>query len=45
VCSSDLSAVTLRDATTRDGVLTVVQALLITVIVSILEYSGRNSSK
>lgn len=40
-----ISAVTLRDATTRDGVLTVVQALLITVIVSILEYSGRNSSK
>jgi len=40
-----ISAVTLRGATTRDGVLTVVQALLITLIVSILEYSGRNSSK
>jgi UDP-GlcNAc:undecaprenyl-phosphate GlcNAc-1-phosphate transferase len=40
-----ISAVTLRGATTRDGVLTVVQALLITLIVSILEYSGRNSTK
>ncbi len=37
-----ISAVTLRNATTTDAVLLVLQALLITLIVSILEYSGRN---
>ncbi|MBN2438716.1 MAG: undecaprenyl/decaprenyl-phosphate alpha-N-acetylglucosaminyl 1-phosphate transferase [Deltaproteobacteria bacterium] len=39
-----ISAVTLRGASTSDGILTVVQAFLITVIVSILEYSGRNQT-
>jgi len=38
-----ISAITLRGASTIDGILTVVQAFLITVIVSILEYSGRNN--
>ncbi|MDD4996664.1 MAG: MraY family glycosyltransferase [Syntrophales bacterium] len=37
-----ISAITLRGATTTDGILTVVQAFLITLIVSILEYTGRN---
>lgn len=36
-----ISAITLRNARLIDGVLTVLQAFLITVIVSILEYSGR----
>ena len=40
-----ISAVTLRGARPIDGILTVVQAFLITVIVSILEYSGRNHTK
>src|SRR5664280_146938 len=40
-----ISAITLRGASTSDGILTVVQAFLITVIVSILEYSGRNYTK
>ncbi len=40
-----ISAITLRGASTSDGILTVVQAFLITVIVSILEYSGRNRTK
>ncbi len=40
-----ISAVTLRNARPIDGVLTVVQAFLITIIVSILEYSGRNQGK
>ena len=37
-----ISAITLRGATTIDGILTVLQAFLITLIVSILEYTGRN---
>lgn len=37
-----VSAITLRNARPIDGILTVLQAFLITVIVSILEYSGRN---
>ncbi|MFB3925679.1 MAG: glycosyltransferase family 4 protein [Syntrophales bacterium] len=37
-----ISAIALRNARTIDGILLVGQALLITVIVSILEYSGRN---
>jgi hypothetical protein len=37
-----ISAITLRGATTIVGILTVLQALLITVLVSILEYTGRN---
>lgn len=37
-----ISAITLRNARPIDGILTVLQAFLITVIVSILEYSGRN---
>ena len=37
-----ISAITLRYARPIDGVLLVVQAFLITVIVSIAEYSGRN---
>ncbi len=36
-----ISAIILRNARLIDGILTVLQALLITVIVSILEYSGR----
>ena len=40
-----ISAITLRGASTSDGILTVVQAFLITVIVSILEYSGRNHTQ
>ena len=40
-----ISAITLRGASTIDGILAVVQAFLITVIVSILEYSGRNHTK
>jgi len=40
-----ISAITLRGASTSDGILTVVQAFLITVIVSILEYSGRKHTK
>ena len=40
-----ISAITLRGASTSDGILTVVQAFLITVIVSILEYAGRNQTK
>jgi len=40
-----ISAITLRNARPIDGILTVVQAFLITVIVSILEYSGRNQAK
>jgi UDP-GlcNAc:undecaprenyl-phosphate/decaprenyl-phosphate GlcNAc-1-phosphate transferase len=40
-----ISAITLRGASTSDGILTVVQAFLITVIVSILEYSDRNQTK
>lgn len=38
-----ISAITLRGATPLDGVLTVFQAFLITVLVSILEYTGRNN--
>jgi UDP-GlcNAc:undecaprenyl-phosphate GlcNAc-1-phosphate transferase len=37
-----ISAVTLRGATATDGILTVIQAFFVTVLVSILEYSGRN---
>jgi UDP-GlcNAc:undecaprenyl-phosphate GlcNAc-1-phosphate transferase len=37
-----ISAITLRGATTVDGILMVVQAFLVTVLVSILEYSGRH---
>ncbi|MHB8910445.1 MAG: glycosyltransferase family 4 protein [Syntrophales bacterium] len=37
-----VSAITLRNARPIDGILTVLQAFLITIIVSILEYSGRN---
>lgn len=40
-----ISAITLRNARTIDGILTVVQAFLITIIGSILEYSGRNHQK
>ncbi len=40
-----ISAITLRNARPIDGILTVVQAFLITVIVSILEYTGRNHTK
>jgi UDP-GlcNAc:undecaprenyl-phosphate/decaprenyl-phosphate GlcNAc-1-phosphate transferase len=40
-----ISAITLRGASTTDGILTVIQAFLITVIVSILEYSGRKQTK
>jgi len=36
-----ISAITLRNARLIDGILTVLQAFLITIIVSILEYSGR----
>jgi len=36
-----ISAIILRNARLIDGILTVLQAFLITVIVSILEYSGR----
>lgn len=36
-----LSAITLRYARSVDGVLLVIQAILITVVVSILDYSGR----
>ncbi|MBI4633972.1 MAG: undecaprenyl/decaprenyl-phosphate alpha-N-acetylglucosaminyl 1-phosphate transferase [Deltaproteobacteria bacterium] len=43
ICATlGISAITLRNARPIDGVLTVVQAFLITIIVSILEYSGRN---
>lgn len=38
-----ISAITLRGATPFDGILTVVQAFLITVLVSILEYRGRKN--
>ncbi len=42
VCATlGISAVALRQARTIDGILLVGQALLITVIISILEYSGR----
>ena len=37
-----ISAITLRGATTTDGILTVIQAFFVTVLVSILEYSGRH---
>ncbi len=37
-----ISAIILRNARPIDGILTVLQALLITIIVSILEYTGRN---
>jgi UDP-GlcNAc:undecaprenyl-phosphate GlcNAc-1-phosphate transferase len=37
-----LSAIVLKNARTIDCVVLVIQALLITLIVSILEYSGRN---
>lgn len=37
-----ISAIALRYARPVDGILLVVQAFLITVIVSIAEYSGRN---
>lgn len=40
-----ISAIILRNARPIDGILTVVQAFLITVIVSILEYSGRNHTQ
>jgi UDP-GlcNAc:undecaprenyl-phosphate GlcNAc-1-phosphate transferase len=40
-----ISAITLRGATTTDGILTVVQAFFVTVLVSILEYTGRQRSK
>lgn len=40
-----ISAITLRNARPIDGILTVVQAFLITIIVSILEYSGRNQAE
>ena len=40
-----ISAITLRNARPIDGILTVIQAFLITVIVSILEYTGRNHTK
>ena len=37
-----LSAIALKNARTIDSIVLVIQALLITLIVSILEYSGRN---
>ncbi len=37
-----IGAIVLRNASTIDAVMTIVQAFLITVIVSILEYYGRN---
>jgi UDP-GlcNAc:undecaprenyl-phosphate GlcNAc-1-phosphate transferase len=40
-----ISALTLRDASTIDGILTVVQAFFVTVLVSILEYTGRHRIK
>ena len=40
-----ISAITLRGASTIDGILTVFQAFLITVVVSILEYTGRTRAK
>jgi UDP-GlcNAc:undecaprenyl-phosphate/decaprenyl-phosphate GlcNAc-1-phosphate transferase len=45
LCSTlGISAITLRNARPIDGILTVVQAFLITAIGSILEYSGRNNN-
>jgi UDP-GlcNAc:undecaprenyl-phosphate/decaprenyl-phosphate GlcNAc-1-phosphate transferase len=42
VCATlGLSAIALKHARTIDGILLVAQALLITIIISILEYSGR----
>jgi UDP-GlcNAc:undecaprenyl-phosphate/decaprenyl-phosphate GlcNAc-1-phosphate transferase len=38
-----IGATVLRNASTADGIMTIVQAFLITVIVSILEYYGRNN--
>jgi UDP-GlcNAc:undecaprenyl-phosphate GlcNAc-1-phosphate transferase len=40
-----ISAITLRNARPIDGILMVLQAFLITVIVSILEYNGRDHRK
>jgi len=40
-----ISAITLRNARPIDGILTVLQAFLITAIGSILEYSGRNHTR
>ena len=40
-----INAIVLRNARPIDGVLTVFQALLITIIVSILEYSGRTRNR
>lgn len=40
-----ISAITLRGATPFDGILTVFQAFLITLLVSILEYSGRRNNR
>jgi UDP-GlcNAc:undecaprenyl-phosphate GlcNAc-1-phosphate transferase len=37
-----VSATALRNARPIDGILLVIQAFLITVVVSILDYSGRN---
>jgi len=37
-----ISAIALRYARPIDGILLVIQALLITIIISVLEYSGRN---
>ena len=42
VATLGLSAIALRNARPVDGVLLVVQAFLITVIVSVLDYSGRH---
>jgi UDP-GlcNAc:undecaprenyl-phosphate GlcNAc-1-phosphate transferase len=39
-----ISAITLRGASSFEGVLTVIQAFLITVLVSILEYTGRKNN-
>ncbi len=38
-----IGALVLRNATTTDGIMTIVQALLVTIIISILEYYGRNN--
>jgi UDP-GlcNAc:undecaprenyl-phosphate GlcNAc-1-phosphate transferase len=38
-----IGALVLRNASTIDGILTIVQAFLVTVIVSIVEYYGRNN--
>ena len=39
-----IGALVLRNASAIDGIMTIVQALLVTLIVSIIEYYGRNNS-